>query len=88
MSLWVLFDHYDANMNDGTFLMVEKSVPWCFIMLYRVPNTQVLYSECNIDLKVQSVVRHLLYLPALSPKPGFTFDSLPTLLSEVRPVLA
>ena len=87
MSLWVLFAHYDANMNAGTFLMVAESVLWCFIMLYRVPNTQVLYSECNIDLKVQSVVRHLLYLPALSPKPGFTFDSLPTLLSEVRPVL-
>ena len=87
MSLWLLFAHYDANMITGTFLMVAESVLWCFIVLYRVSDTQVLYSECNIDLKVQSVVRHLLYLPALSPKPGFTFDSLPTLLSEVRPVL-
>ena len=87
MSLWVLFAHYDANMNDGAFLMVAKSVPWCLIMLYRLSETQVLYTEGNIYLKVQSVVRHLLYLPALSPKPGFTFDSLPTLLSEVRPVL-
>ena len=87
MSLWVLFAHYVANMIDGTFVMVAKSVSWCLIMLYRFSHTQVLYTESNIYLKVQSVVRHLLYLPALSPKPGFTFDSLPTLLSEVRPVL-
>ena len=44
-------------MIDGTFVMVAKSVSWCLIMLYRFSHTQVLYTEGNIYLKVQSVVK-------------------------------